>query len=97
VTERKETHKHNNPSHLRGDFARCCGLCELQTGISLWRAGEGKIIVTRSRVVGQVYITVVAIMFLIIIKWVSGQMRLDKHIRTGILRGSECLVQVRRS
>lgn len=42
---------------------------------------------------GQVYITVVAIMFLIIIKWVSGQMRLDKHIRTGILRGSECLVQ----
>jgi hypothetical protein len=42
---------------------------------------------------GQVYIAVVAIMFLIIIKWVSMQMRLDKHIRTGILRGSVCLVQ----
>lgn len=87
VTERNETHKHNNPSHLRGDFARCCGLCELQTGMGFWPASEKKTIVTRSRVMGQVYITVVAIMFLIIIKWVSVQMRLDKHIRTGILRG----------
>lgn len=36
---------------------------------------------------GQVYIAVVAIMFLIINKYVSREMRLDKHIRTGILRG----------
>ena len=95
MIERNETHKHNNPSHLRDDFARCCVLCELQTGMGFWLASERKTIVTRRRVMGQVYITVVAIMFLMIIKWVSKQMKLDKHIRTGILRESECLVQLR--
>jgi hypothetical protein len=50
-----------------------------------WQVKE-KALVTRSRVMGQVYIAVVAIMFLVIIKWVSMQIRIDKHIRTGILR-----------
>jgi hypothetical protein len=72
ATKRKETHKRNNPSHLRGDFARCCGLCELQTRMGFWLASGRKTIATRSRVMGQVYIAVVAIMFLINIKWVSG-------------------------
>jgi hypothetical protein len=42
ATERNKTHKHSNPSHLRGDFARCCGLCELRTGMGFWLASEKK-------------------------------------------------------
>jgi hypothetical protein len=38
---------------------------------------------------GQVYITVVAVVFLIDIGWGSVDARLDKHVRTGILKGNE--------
>jgi hypothetical protein len=44
-------------------------------------------IITRSRVMGQVYITVVAVVFLIDIVRGSVVDMLDKHVRTGILEG----------
>jgi hypothetical protein len=55
--------------------------------MGFWLASERKTIVTRSRVMGQVYITVVAVVFLIVIVRGSVVDMLDKHIRTGILGG----------
>ena len=54
---------HNNPSRLPSDFVRCYALCELGKH-KYRRLAIRRLIRTGSRVMGQIHVAIVTVMFL---------------------------------
>ena len=54
----------NNPSRLPSDFVRCYALCELEK-YEYRMTATRRLIRTGSRVMGQIHVAIVTVMFLV--------------------------------